>query len=361
MIYTVFSPPAWQADRFWQSQLVASSWVQARQPGELVQLSSEPVSDRGRCHSSARVYGTQSWSPHPFMQDTYHPYQTAAGVLEWLFLERIEGTVLLLGPTTALLNPVTEQVKAGQARARAWADMPRGDGPFGLSASFAFLSECCVDRELALPAVQLPVLIHSSDLRKVAPRWLELMAIIRAETARESGPFQDADKLAYAIAAAEVRVPHAPVDLGTFDLRGTIRAADQTVLWDGAAYRAWDPIQPDAAAPGPERAFLGLVAVLRERHAGGSAASFLRPFHQRGVREGRILGSMFLEVPGREDTVSLNSSGIAIWEACDGTRSLADINRELEARFEMPPGSLVADIDVVIKRLERIGALGLAQ
>ena len=132
------------------------------------------------------------------------------------------------------------------------------------------------------------------------------------------------------------------------------------MLWDGAAYRDWDPVQPDAAAPGPERAFLGLLAVLRERHAQGSDGVLLRPFRQSGVREGRILGSMFLEIPGRADTVSLNSSGIAIWEVCDGTRSLAEINRELETRFEMPPGSLRADIEVVIKRLEGIGALRLA-
>jgi hypothetical protein len=58
--------------------------------------------------------------------------------------------------------------------------------------------------------------------------------------------------------------------------------------------------------------------------------------------------------------VSLNPSGAAIWEICDGTRSLAEINQELETRFEMPPGSLRPDVEVVIKRLEGIGALRLA-
>ena len=47
------------------------------------------------------------------------------------------------------------------------------------------------------------------------------MASFAPRPPAQSGPFQDADKLAYAIAAAEARVPHAPVDLGTFDLRGT--------------------------------------------------------------------------------------------------------------------------------------------
>jgi hypothetical protein len=39
---------------------------------------------------------------------------------------------------------------------------------------------------------------------------------------------------------------------------------------------------------------------------------------------------------------------------------LAEINHALEARFEMPPGSLRADVEVVIKRLEGIGALRIA-
>ncbi len=66
-----------------------------------------------------------------------------------------------------------------------------------------------------------------------------------------------------------------------------------------------------------------------------------------------------MEIPGRANTLSLNASGAAIWEACDGRRGLDAINRELESRFEMPVDSLRADIEVVVKRLERVGALRL--
>ena len=360
MIYSVFCPSAGLA-RPWQSELLGYSWGRARQPGELVQLHSRGPRAPTPCHALARLLETQSWSPHPYTGDLYPPYQTAAALLEWLFVERIEGTVLVLGATNLFQAPVTGEVKPGQARAVAWTDLPRGEGPFGLGPGCEFLADFCVDRTLQLPAVALPALIHSTDLRKIAPRWLELMSIIRAETSPEATlPFLHADKLAYVIAAAEAHIAHAPADLGLLDYQQPIPAVDGTIAWDKDSYRSWDPVQPESVAPGPARDFLSLLAELIERRANGLELSLLKPCRQRGVREGKILGSMFLEIPGREDTVSLNSSGAAIWEVCDGTRSLAEINHELETRFEMPSGSLRADVEVVIKRLEHIGALKLA-
>lgn len=351
MIFSAFCTGA--ADPAWRSQLLGYSWSRAHQPGELVQLAAEGGRAPSATQLLARVVETQSWSPHPYSGDPYPPYQIAASLLEWLFLERIDGTVLVLEPTSVFLAPVSDQVGPGQARGTAWVDVPRGQGPFGLGPGFEFLADICVDRALALPAVRLPVLIHAAELRRLAPRWLELMGIIRAETAgAPSGPRADADKIAYAIAAAEARVPHATAQLGV--------AAPRLVVTSEGGETSWDPDVHgpfDARDAGPE--VLALLSEFLEKRSRGLESSFLRPRRQQGVREGKILGSTFLEIPGREDTVSLNSSGAAIWEACDGTRSLEEVNRELEARFDMPPGSLRADVEVVIKRLERIGALRL--
>jgi hypothetical protein len=55
--------------------------------------------------------------------------------------------------------------------------------------------------------------------------------------------------------------------------------------------------------------------------------------------------------------LTLDSSGAAIWEACDGTRTIAEIHRTLEARYELPEGSLQPAIEGVLRRLEQIGAL----
>ncbi|RFC39874.1 MAG: Coenzyme PQQ synthesis protein D (PqqD) [Candidatus Nitrotoga sp. CP45] len=355
----------------WQSELLEYSWGRARQPGELVRLVAARPGEPTPCHRLARVVETLSWLPHPYTGDLYPPYHKAAALLEWLFTERIEGTIVLLESNCVFRFPVISEIKRGQPKAAAWPDLPRGDGPFGLGSGFEFLEKFCVDRTIDLPAVTLPVLIHSSDLRKIVARWLELMSIIRAETAgTANGSLSDADNIAYAIAAAEAGIQHTVADLGAgieaqqnvapiLDYRHPIASTDGDIAWDPGTYRNWEPVQPERAQPGPGREVLTLLSEFLERREQGLELAFLRPCRHKGVREGKILGSMFLDIPGRADTVSLNSSGAAIWEVCDGTRSLAEINRELETRFEMPPGSLRADIEVVIKRLERIGALRL--
>lgn len=325
MIYTVFCSTS-NAELQSNSELLAYSWGRAQQSGELVHLSPSKR-DGAPCHRLAREITTQTWSPHPYTGDLYPPYNRAAALLEWLFVERVDGTILLLEPSHAFRASVTSEVAPAHAKGTDWPNIPRGSGPFGLGPDFEFLTRFCVDRDLDLSPVRLPVLIHSNDLRKLAARWLELMSIIRAETAgAATGAHPNADAIAYVIAAAEANVPHAIADLN---------------------------IDMDA----PE----ALRAEYFARRADGAELAFMKPRRHKGVREGKILGSVFLEIPGRADTVSLNSSAAAIWEVCDGTRSLAEINRELETRFSMPPGSLRADIEVVIQRLERIGSLRLEQ
>ena len=359
MIYSVFCPTD-DVALPWRGQLLGYSWARARQPGELVQLVASGRQTAAPCHPLARVLETQRWSPHPYTGDPYPAYQRAAALLEWLFVERIEGTVLVLETSSVFRAPVPDEVRSGQARGTAWAELPRGDGPFGLGPGFEFLSGVCVDRALALSPVKLPVLIHSTDLRKLVARWLELTSIIRAETGGAAdGPFADAANLAYVIAAAEARIPHSTAELGLLDCGRPIPSTDGALAWDAATYQSWSSVHPESVPPGPDREFLSLLAELVERRGREPDEVPLRPLRGKGVREGKILGSLFLEIPGRAETVSLNPSGAAIWEVCDGTRTLAEINRELETRYDMPSGSLQADVEVVIRRLEGIGALRL--
>jgi len=364
----------------WRAELLEYSWGRARQPGELVRLVAESPSPPS--HRHARVVPTTAWSPHPYTGDVYPPYQRAGGVLEWLFTEQPDGTILLVEPTTVFRAAVNDEVRPGGAKATArsvsdgWDGRSQGNGPFGLGPTFAFLEKYCVDRDLELDAVRLPLLIHSKDLRKIAARWLELMSLIRAEAARaQDRPLKDADEVAYLIAAAEAHVPHAVAELGIgtevvsdaatlIDYRRPIEYAERESgeggnLWDWSKYDAWSPVQPASAKTETGREVLTILSDLIERRARGHELDFLRPRRNNGVREGKILGSLFLEIPGRAGTVSLNTSGAAIWEACDGARTIADIHRTLEWRFEMPPGALQDDVEVVIRRLEKIDALRL--
>ena len=73
----------------------------------------------------------------------------------------------------------------------------------------------------------MPLLIHSSDLVKLAARWLELTGIIRTEVRNSAGKNLNASKVAYAIAAAEYRVAH---KAQKFSIVPADRKADRPVL-----------------------------------------------------------------------------------------------------------------------------------
>ena len=370
MIYTVFSTSTSEAMQ-WQSELLEYSWGRVRQPGELVRLVAAKPGEQLPRHRFARVVRTLNWSPHPYTGDAYSPYNKAASLLEWLFAERIDGTCLVLEPDSVFLSPVATEIDPGQARASAWLELPHGEGPFGLGPDFAFLEQYCVDRTLTLPAVRPPLLIHSSDLRRIVARWLELMGIIRSEMSGSThSELQVPDAVAYGIAAAEADVPHTHADLGgatdaaegrapILHYRRPVEASGGEILWDPSGYRAWDAVEPELAGPGVGRDFLALLAEFVGHKLSGSDLALVRPCRRKGVREGRVFDHTLLEIPGRADTLSLNSSGAAIWDLCDGRCSMAELTRKLEAQFQMQSGSLDADIQQVIERLVSVGALEL--
>lgn len=371
MIYTVFSTSA-NPRMQWQSELLEYSWGRVEQPGELVRLVAAAPGEALPRHRLARVVETSSWWPHPYTSDPYLPYNKAASLLEWLVGESIEGTVLLLEPDCVFRGAVTTEVEPGRALATAWPELPREtEGPFGLGASYRHLDQFCVLRTLELSAVQLPLLIHSSDLRKLAARWLELTGIIRSEMALvPPGARDDADDVAYVVAAAEAHLPHDVVDLAVemgvshsespiLHYRRPIESSTGEVVWDKRAYQAWQPVEPERAANGSGRELLERLAEFVTLQEAGGEIAFLRLHRRKGVREGRVLDQTLLEIPGRSDTLSLNPSAAAIWQLCDGKHSLTELARALEARFEMEPGSLRDETASVIGRLEEVGALEL--
>ena len=113
--------------------------------------------------------------------------------------------------------------------------------------------------------MKLPLLIHSRDLLKIAARWLELTGIIHTQVETQHGGPDDADRIAYAIAAAEYRVPHKArklaVDGGDtrpdkpiFHYRQPIESSEGRIIWDCEAYTPWDSGETTRAgtAAGPE-------------------------------------------------------------------------------------------------------------
>ena len=370
MIFTVFAAAPVPADQ-WRAELVEYSWRRLHQPGELIRLAPMAPGQAAPCHLAGRVVETLAWNPHPYMDDEYVGYELPTAVLEWLFRERVEGTVLLLGPHMVLQRPVTEEVTPGKVLAAPWPGLPSGEGgPFGLNAELTFLERYCVNRDLPLAPAQLPILIHTSDLRKIAARWAELTAIVRAEHVGPHGRRGDADRIAYAIAAAEYRLKHRLIDLGVgtdggksdavvIDYSRPIESPRSEIVWDGQVYEPWSDVYPEKARSGAGRDFLALLNELVTRRRSGADMAVTRPLRRPGVREARIVEDLHLEVPGSSDPIILNQSAATIWELCDGKRTVAEIVAELERRFDAPHETLSAAVESTTRELQSTGALEL--
>ncbi len=369
MIITVFVTTADARDQ-WRAELLEHTWMQAGQPGELVRLVACPADTALPMHSMARVVRTMPYCPHPYLNDDFHGYNQPAALLEWLFREQVDATLLILDVDTLMLEPVREEVSPGAAIGNPWRDWPKGDGPFGLSKDFQNLQAFCINRELKPARLRFPALIHSSDLKKMAARWLELTALIRCEVNCVAGKIHEAHQVAYAIAAAEYRIPHKlrklavvpgdrQVDRPLLDYRPPTESAKGEIIWDPETYVPWSECDPSKARAGPGREFLKRLQDYVSLRESGEHLRLRRPLRCHGVREAHLPDRMVLEIPGVEQPLSLNTSAAAIWELCDNQRTLSEIADVLEKQYKVPRKLLCGDIDLAITHLHTGGAVDL--
>lgn len=330
MIFSVFVTGN-SAEEQWQAELLEQSWQQCGQSGELVRLVACPPEVALPLHTLARVESTPSWTEHPYIDDTYPGYEVPASLLHWLWRERLDATILLLDTGSILRQAIDQEVSPGDAIAHQWENFPVGDGPFELPASYAALQAYCVRRELNLPKVQLPLLIHSSDLLTLSARWLELIGIIRHAECAKNEPPGNAVKVAFAIAAAEYQL--APT---ATNLTANIIEAD-----NGG------------------KQFLDYCDKFEYSRTTGEYLRFLRPLRRPGVRQAQVLDQIYLEFGTPPQLKTLNVSAAAIWELSDGQRTLLQIVQELQARYELPMETLAADVVQGVKLLRFEGAINL--
>lgn len=367
MIVTVFVTNNIARDQ-WQAELLEHSWLQCGQSGELVRLVAEQPGSVPPEHTMARVESVPSWYLHPYIEDSYVGYELPAALMWWLMEEQLDATILLLECDSILQQPFQEEVLPGEGMADRWRDFPGGDGPFELSSDYINLQAYCVNRDLPLPRVQLPVLMHSRDLLKIAPRWLELTGIIRHDIRVGEEPPVDAVKTAFAIAAAEYHFPVKALELASSTLdqesgrqvlsyAPELTTAEGRLVFDARIYRPGDALQPEKAQSGRE--FLEYLESYATSVASGEALRYLRPRRRPGVRQGRILDQFYLETGRPSRMITLNSSAGAIWDLCDGQRSLLDVARELHARYAVPMEAMSADVLQTAKMLRSEGALNL--
>jgi hypothetical protein len=76
-----------------------------------------------------------------------------------------------------------------------------------------------------------------------------------------------------------------------------------------------------------------------------------------GVVSSEVLEELIVYSPGTSQVVSLNVSARAIWELCDGTRTVADICSELAGLTGVPARDLRPDVRGAIDKLHDLGMI----
>jgi hypothetical protein len=76
-----------------------------------------------------------------------------------------------------------------------------------------------------------------------------------------------------------------------------------------------------------------------------------------GVVTSEVLDELVAYSPASSQAVSLNVSARAIFELCDGTRTVDDICNELSGSAGMPPDALRADVQGAIEQMRDLGLL----
>jgi hypothetical protein len=361
MIYTVFSTSN-SAYQNWQAELLEYSWKRVGQEGELIRLVATDDPNGLPAHKHARTVITQPWTFHPNTGDFYPIYNKPASLFEWLNRERPYGTVLLIDPDCAFRAPVNREVEQGNPASQIWVRFWQGEAatPFELGSRFDSLSRYCANTEPRAQGVMIPTLIHTRDLRRIAGRWLELCGIVRQEVRDDQGkPMWESDMIAYIVAAAEYGLVHQCGDYGictSWSEKDVIDApiihychpiysAAGEQLFAKGTYEPWMRIaEPSSAREAHGRDLLTLLNEFIDSRDRAFVDGSVRPRRRDGVREGRVRDEMVL-MPSdtRAEAVWLNSSGRAIWELADGTRTVEEILSQLRRDYSATDGDLARE------------------
>ena len=235
----------------WQCQVLLHTWRSVGQPGEFVRLVAAPDGGPVPTHVHGRVVVTRAPNTHPDTGDHYPPYNRLFSMLEWLRTEHPVGTVLFVDPDMVFRDRVTRRVSPGTMVAQPWFDFASNSGPAMAAAEAAGVPAA------DLPSITWPALIHTNDLERLLPRWIELTALLHQETgAWESDMYGLLGALATVGPAVATDVLCAWMDWPEDVVAGapiihycqTVEGHGGEPLWSKRDYRPWEPIGVDPAA-----------------------------------------------------------------------------------------------------------------
>ncbi len=230
----------------WQSELLEYSWSKCEQPGELTRLVASDASTPLPTHRHARVVRTRFTNIDPETGDKYRPYNRLYSIQEWLSDHDPRGTALILDPDFVFRRRIPVEVQPGAPRGQHWLD-------FGFSEKRKAVTREFSDVDFdALQPVTWPVFIHTEDLARLIPRWIELTREYRVRTGG-----WESDMFALVVASAELGIeyslenfaawmpwPEARVkDAPIVHYCQKVLDADDRDLWSKYRYQPWQRVQ----------------------------------------------------------------------------------------------------------------------
>ena len=263
----------------WQTELLEHSWVRAGMSGELIRLVGTPNGEKLPRHPTARVVRTAATNSHPRLDGDYTGMNRLHSLEEWLERERPVGTVLILDCDFVFRSPIDRRVDPGHPVGQLWWD-------FSMMGAWADAANAISPRIAArTQKVTWPLLIHTSDLRRIIRAWIDVAARLRKETGA-----WESDMVALTIVLAEhdlvcdlemlaAWMPWPDDVVGDAPIihycQPVLDNAGET-LWYKQGYEPWTPTgtDPDAAALGYSSELLVMIdrfaALRRAAHQAGS-------------------------------------------------------------------------------------------
>lgn len=248
----------------WQTRLLEHTWEAVGNPGQLLRLVGATPDAPLPVHAVAKVIRTGATNSHPLMEGLYAGMNRLLSLHEWLDGERPVGTVLILDCDFVFREPIDRRAEPGAPIAQEWF-------AFGIPDEIAEAWERLTTiPPSAVQPVTWPLLIHTSDLRRIVPRWVELTARLRAEVgAWESDMFALVIVLAEYGLTCELETLGAWMDWPEEFVAGApiihycqpVLDGDGEKLWYKQDYRPWDPIEVDPSRADLDycRDFLGIL------------------------------------------------------------------------------------------------------
>ncbi|MDX2476061.1 MAG: hypothetical protein QNL05_01710, partial [Gammaproteobacteria bacterium] len=228
-------------------------------------------------HNYTKVISTRFTNTHPETGDHYIPYNRLFSFQEWLDTGEQNGTVLILDPDCVFRKKVSSRVIPGAPIAQHW----RG---FAVVGKWQETVEKLSDVDIALiQGITWPALLHTDDMRRMMPRWIELTSLIRQEM-----DAWESDMMAFVVTAAEMGIrfsdQHLAAVLNWPEEEGeeapvihycqAVEAKDGSQLWFKQGYQPWLDTHADPSLA--KLAYCGdLVAILNQyvaiQHPGSAA------------------------------------------------------------------------------------------